>query len=274
MEPDQLINWFFWAEDTGPTANRALTAICSLPRSDPSSKSFVKVIQPATKQQQQQQQSPINRLGTDQAAETNHQRHLETPPPTRHFGQDAVLVEGQTEALTKACLLDAGSDEKATEHAKAVVARWNAPSTNSPRHAEAAALMPALAAEQVAYQSLLRLQAHEFQVSQQQQQQSSQQQQQQSNQRAQSQLDQLNLRKQEDRYETERQARKLEEPKQREQLQVLSRLRDLAQRQQDLNEKLKELESALRAPRPPSQREIERRSNGSARAAPNPGRSR
>jgi len=111
------------------------------------------------------------------------------------------------------------------------------------------ALGPALTAEQKSYQALLRLQAHEFEVSRQNQQQSSSQQsrQQRGGQRAQSQLNQLDLKEQKNRYETEKQAQRLQEPKQREQLQVLNRLKELAQRQNDLNEKLKELENALRA---------------------------
>ena len=111
------------------------------------------------------------------------------------------------------------------------------------------ALAPALTAEQKSYQALLRLQAHEFEVSRKNQQQSSSQQsrQQRGGQRAQSQLNQLDLKEQKNRYETEKQAQRLQEPKQREQLQVLNRLKELAQRQNDLNEKLKELENALRA---------------------------
>ena len=253
VEPDQLINWFFWAEDTGPDGQ---------PRSAYSDMFFAEIRpfeqifrqgDPSQQQQQQQQQQQSPNQQTEELIKLQKQIINATwklrRQPATLFKDAPVLVEGQTEALTKArVLLDKSSDEKATEHIKAVVAHMErAVNELTEATQEAAALMPALAAEQAAYQSLLRLQAHEFQVSQQQQQQSSQQQQQQSNQRAQSQLDQLDLRKQEDRYETERQARKLEEPKQREQLQVLSRLRDLAQRQQDLNEKLKELESALRA---------------------------
>ena len=111
------------------------------------------------------------------------------------------------------------------------------------------ALVPALTAEQKSYQALLRLQAHEFEVRRQNQKQKSSQQsrQQRGNQRAQSQLNQLDLNEQKNRYETEKQAQRLLEPKQREQLQVLNRLKELAQRQNDLNEKLKELENALRA---------------------------
>jgi len=111
------------------------------------------------------------------------------------------------------------------------------------------ALVPALTAEQKSYQALLRLQAHEFEVSRQKQNQSSSQQsrQQRGGQRAQSQMNLLDLKEQKNRYETEKQAQRLQEPKQREQLQVLNRLKELAQRQNDLNEKLKELENALRA---------------------------
>ncbi|MDP7011401.1 MAG: hypothetical protein QF685_08475 [Verrucomicrobiota bacterium] len=109
------------------------------------------------------------------------------------------------------------------------------------------ALAPAMTAEQKSYQALLRLQAHEFEVSRQNQSRSQQSRQQRGNQRAQSQLNQLDLKEQKNRYETEKQAQRLQEPKQREQLQVLNRLKELAQRQNDLNEKLKELENALRA---------------------------
>ena len=126
------------------------------------------------------------------------------------------------------------------------------------------ALVPALTAEQKSYQALLRLQAHEFEVSRQNQNQKSSQQsrQQRGNQRAQSQLNQLDLNEQKNRYETEKQAQRLLEPKQREQLQVLNRLKELAQRQNDLNEKLKELENALRAAEnEEAKKEIERQSS-------------
>ena len=101
-----------------------------------------------------------------------------------------------------------------------------------------------LAEEQGAYQALLGLLAHEFEVSQSKGKPSQQQQQQ--SERAQSQLDQLDLRDRDDRYETESEAQRLQNPKQREQLQALSRLKELAQRQKDLNEKLKEAESSAR----------------------------
>jgi DNA repair exonuclease SbcCD ATPase subunit len=89
------------------------------------------------------------------------------------------------------------------------------------------------------------LQAREFQVAKSQKQQGQQQQQQ--NQRNQSQIDQLDLKQQENNYETERQATAQQEqdPAKKEQMEQLNRLKELAQRQQDINEKLKELQTAL-----------------------------
>jgi hypothetical protein len=59
-------------------------------------------------------------------------------------------------------------------------------------------------------------------------------------------LQQLELRDRQDRYETERPAQSQEQAQQREDLQVLSRLRELARRQSEMSNKLKELEAALR----------------------------
>src|SRR5205814_8377097 len=78
------------------------------------------------------------------------------------------------------------------------------------------------------------------------------------------QLDQLELAPDEDRYEEQRTARSPDrqsqrEREQREDRQILNRLRELAQRQNDLNDRLKELQSALEAAKTPEARaEIER----------------
>jgi chaperonin cofactor prefoldin len=53
------------------------------------------------------------------------------------------------------------------------------------------------------------------------------------------------MKKAENRYETQREAAAQQTPEQKEQLEVLSRLKELAQRQQDVNEKLKGLQTAL-----------------------------
>lgn len=107
------------------------------------------------------------------------------------------------------------------------------------------ALTDASAASQAAFRALLRLRSveHRIQRSQNQQGRGSGQQ----NSSMQKQLDQLELDNDRNRYETEQQAQQHQQTEeQQEQLQVLSRLKDLARRQNMLNERLKQLESELR----------------------------
>src|SRR5262245_8724312 len=116
-------------------------------------------------------------------------------------------------------------------------------------------LAAALAAEQSAYQALLKLAAREYQVSRSRQQGGGGQQ----GERAERQLDELELKQSDNRYETQRQATPQQNAEQREQLQVLNRLKELAQRQQDLNERLKELQNALQEAKTEADREEIRR---------------
>lgn len=118
-------------------------------------------------------------------------------------------------------------------------------------------LTTALATEQASYQLLLKLRAREHKVSQ--------------NKngggskgggssRSQNQLQQLELTNKKQRYETENQASQppAAQPN-RESLQILNRLRELAQRQKDLNEQLKELADKQRFAKTDQEREeIER----------------
>jgi hypothetical protein len=105
-------------------------------------------------------------------------------------------------------------------------------------------LTEALAAEQTAYAALLKLsQQREYSVNRRrnrnQQSGSSREQQ------MQRQLEQMDLQQSEDRYEKQREAQAPQSPERREQLQVMNRLQELARRQQDLNDRLKELQTAL-----------------------------
>jgi hypothetical protein len=116
----------------------------------------------------------------------------------------------------------------------------------------------ALAAEQAAYASLLKLAAREFNVSRQKGQKSGQKSA--SQQSRQRQLDQLDLKMSENKYEQQRLAQEQKQaPEQREQLQVLNRLQELARRQQDLNERLKELQTALKEAKTEQEKEDIRR---------------
>jgi hypothetical protein len=99
-----------------------------------------------------------------------------------------------------------------------------------------------------AYEGLLRLRAREHEVTQNQQQQSQNQRSQSSSQRnRQQQIEQLQLEQDPSRYEEESQPMSEESPAEREMRQVMNRLDELARRQQDLNEQVRELDLALQA---------------------------
>jgi hypothetical protein len=119
-------------------------------------------------------------------------------------------------------------------------------------------LNPALTSERSAYQGLLKLRAREHQIVQQQSQ--SQSKSKSSKSASQQQMEQLELDNKKNRYEAEQKANQQEQDQQnREELQVLNRLRELARRQGDLNQKLKELEHELKAAKTEEeQEEIER----------------
>ncbi|MEA3224923.1 MAG: hypothetical protein U9Q07_03160, partial [Planctomycetota bacterium] len=155
-----------------------------------------------------------------------------------------VVRQSQADVLQKAQSALAESQDPAASQALQDASRHMETSLEHLDRAmeSAAELMPALGAEQAAYQELLKLKPLEHQVSQ--------------GRpgsgkgsgsgRSQQELQQLELRQKEDRYETERSAQSQEQTAQREDLQVLNRLRELARRQNEMSNKLKELEAALR----------------------------
>ena len=176
------------------------------------------------------------------------------------YVDDAIVVrDSQAQALEQAEAARAEQQDQraaplwsaAVKEMQTALARLNE-ATNSP-----AALAEALAAEQAAYQAMLKLQEHEFQVARRNRNQRGAGSR---NQQMQRQLEQMDLAQSEDRYETQREAQAPQNRQQREQLQVTSRLQDLARRQQDLNDRLKELQTALQEARTEQERaEIQRR---------------
>ncbi len=119
-----------------------------------------------------------------------------------------------------------------------------------------AVLKEAIAAQQAAYQAILKLQSRETEVSRSRSQSQSQSQSQ--NQRNQRQMDELDLTQTENRYETQSQARAPVDDERREQLQAVNRLQELAQRQEEVNQQLKELQTALQAADEKQREEIQR----------------
>lgn len=181
---------------------------------------------------------------------------------SKNFVEDVtLLIESQREAINQLTELTAElQDAQSKEFANAVINDMKTAVVRLMKaHDEQKAerLTAAMTAERSAYQGLLKLRAREHQVT---QQQSSQSQSKGSGSASQQQLDQLELDNKKNRYEAEQNAGQQEQEQQnREQLQVLNRLRELARRQGDLNQKLKELEHELKvAQSEQEQEEIER----------------
>ena len=169
-----------------------------------------------------------------------------------------VVADSQGELLgmleqASALLQDSESGGQAYQANEAMQAA--ADSLAKARDAEgesiAEALSEAIIDEQTALQHLQKLRENEFRVSRQQAQQQRQQQQGRgSSNRAQRQLDQLEMQDSRNNYELESKAERQRQQAQQqgeraEQLQTLNRLKELARRQSDLNQRLQELQIAL-----------------------------
>jgi len=264
---DQLVSYFVWADDAGPDgAARRTSSDMYFAEIRP----FDEIFREGPQQEGGGQQGGEQGGESEKLAELqkqivtatwNLQRRETGAKPSGKFQPDAkVIQDSQKEALSQAQALQEQTDDPrlrglvdatVKEMEKAVDHLDDAAGNNSLE-----ALPPALSAEQAAYQALLRLQAREFQVSRSRSQQGGGG----GGQRSQRQIDQLDLKASENRYETQREAAPQQQAQQqREQLQVLSRLKELAQRQQDLNERIKELQTALQEAESEEEREEARR---------------
>lgn len=260
-KPDQLLSYHFWAEDTGPNGEvRRVSSDMFFAEVRHFEEIFRQGQQPPGGQQQQQQQQQGNGGAAAELAELQKQiisgtwnvvRREKGDSPSSQFDTDVgTLAESQAAAMTQAQELGQElTDQQSMVFMKNVLEHMGSAfsTLNDAKDGPAIdKLRPALSAERAAYQALLKLRAREFQVTQQQQQQGSPSQSSPSAQnRAQQQLQQLELDSEKNRYETERTAETQQEQQNREDRQILNRLRELARRQGDLNERLKELQSAL-----------------------------
>jgi len=270
VKPDQLVSWFVWADDLGPDGQlRRTTGDLFFGEVRPFEEIF-REGQSAGNQSQSEDQSESSQPEgnqTVQLAELQKQVLTATWKLQREHGErsspayekDAVVLrDSQQEVLKQAGQQKERAQEPrtlalwtaATKEMTRAVARLDEATNAPPR------LKDAIPAEQSAYQALLQLQAREHEVAMAR-----------NRSRGQNagrpgdrqQLDQLDLTQSEDRYERASQAQAPQTPERREQLQVLNRLQELARRQQDLNERLKELQSALQEARTEAQREEARR---------------
>jgi len=267
VAPDDLVSWFLWADDLGPDGEIRRT------RSD----LFFGEVRPFDEifregpsggggegqPQGQQTGSPTSKLAELQKEIINATWKLERQRvkarPLQHAQDVTVVTESQSQALDQARELgeDAADPRAEMMWSGVLTAMEHALTALVPATNATVSLSAARAAETAAYQALLKLREREFQVSRNRSQQGGgggggEQMRQQ-------QLEQLELAEEANRYETQRDAQAPQGAERQEQLQVLSRLSELARRQEDLNERLKELQAQLQAADNEKEREEIRR---------------
>ncbi|MFO0999860.1 MAG: hypothetical protein U0936_05965 [Planctomycetaceae bacterium] len=279
--PDDLVTYSFWATDIAAdgTERRSYSDIvfAEVRRFE---EIFREAQQGGEQQQQQQQQNQqqqqqqgsavdgVLKLQKEIISATWNTIRAEVPSRRNGtFAQDVeTIAESQGEAKNQ---LEAAMEELQGDPKTAALAARAMDEMTAARSklqdvsagTEGARLADAMATEQVIVQTLLKLRVAETQVRQQQQRQgggggggSS---------ASQQQMQQLELDNNRNRYESERQAQQQQQEEQteqqRQQLQVLNRLKELARRQQMVNDRLKQLESELRTAKTEKEREeIER----------------
>ncbi|HEX2101377.1 MAG TPA: hypothetical protein VHF69_11965, partial [Candidatus Synoicihabitans sp.] len=260
-EPDQLVTWFAWADDHGPDGAIRRT----------SSDLLFAEVRALEEQFREDATGGGNPAGGNAGAAGDElieiQREISIAlwklrqrglgaqdyPETvstvlssqQHAQQQlSALLPRLEEARLRAAANEA--HKFMTGAAENLTVALSAPSDHS--------LEQAWSQAQGAYQALLRMQPRDTRVAQSRGPAGAS-----SGRRSQNQLNELDFRSANDRYETESQAQAPPTPEEREQLQVLARLKELARRQQDLNERLQEMQTALAAAEDDEQREEIRR---------------
>jgi hypothetical protein len=270
--PDQLLTYYFWAEDVGPDGDIRRT---SGDMYFTEVRHFEEIFQesqssPDQQQQNQNQQGQQGNRQNEQLAQLQKQiisatwnikRQVEQSGSIGDSKEDiGVVHQSQADVLEQARSASAQAEDPAASKTLEAAARHMETSLEhlggAVESEKATELTPALAAEQSAYQELLKLRQLEHQVGQSRSPNTSSGAR---SARSQQQLQQLELAQRDNRYETERLAQSQQQTAQREDLQVLNRLRDLARRQNDMSNKLKEVQAALRQAQTEQQRqEIQR----------------
>ena len=268
-EPDQLLTWYYWAEDIGPDGKPRRTA------SDiffAEVRPFEEIFRESQSFQDQQNQDQQNQNGNqqDRPDERLAQLQKQIISATWNIKQQAEQsggIEGRKEDLDVVRQSQAGALEQAGEALKeaedpAAMKALEAASahmetaldhlTKAGESASSAELTPALADEQSAYQELLKLRQREHQVT---QGRNTSRAANANSARFQQQLQQLQLTQRENRYETQRLAQSREQSGRSEDLQMLNRLRDLARRQNEMSDRLREAQAALREAQNEQQRQ-------------------
>ncbi len=260
-EPDQLLSYYFWAEDRDSEGNvRRIESDLFFAEVRPWEEIFREGAAPIGGDSEPTA-GPQNGMGAGEQAQSLAELQKQILTATWNvlraqrrvtdWADDVSAIrQSQQDALDQSqALLQQASDEsslKMVEEVQSAMRRALEHLSVAVSGSESRSLRDAVPFEHSAYSGLLRLRAREFEVSRSQDQRSrpsasrsgAQQQRQQ-------QLEQLELRNQEQRYQQESTANPQQDSEQREMRQVMNRLKELAQRQQDMNQQLKELEAAI-----------------------------
>lgn len=259
VKPDQVVSYFVWAEDYGPDGRlRRTMSDMYFAEVRPFEEIYRQGEQPSENERRQSEQQGGG-AGQEAGELADAQKEIinatwklirrETAAvPSSEFAVDVDTIQQSQQSLIDrlAELAERVDDSESRAHVAAAdrfmreALKHQSASTEGPA---VAPLRPALGAEQSAYQALLKLRSREFQVVRGNRQQGGQTAGR--NNRSQRQLQQLELSNEENRYETRRSATSPEASAQRESREILNRLKDLARRQEELNERLRELQSAL-----------------------------
>jgi hypothetical protein len=270
VKVDELVSWHLWAEDVGPDGKLRRT------QSDiffAEVRPFEEIYRPGD-DSSGGQPPPGGGGGGEATNLADLQKQIITAtwnlkraeddaaaaaPSEKYLKDEPVVKDSQEEALGMAQkLAERIEDPKSAAIAATVMQEMQrALGLLTTAEKATAPLTDALAAEHAAYNALLKLAAHEFRVQRNQQQGKGKGQQQGDKQRAQ--LDQIEMKDEKKRYEKQSEAEQPQNDQQKEQLAVLNRLKELAQRQQDINERVKELQNATEEAKTEKEREEAKR---------------
>jgi len=268
-QPDQLLAWYFWADDIGPDGQ---------PRRAMGEMYFAEVrrfeevfrqADPASAAQQRQQPSPAGEPGREnpegpagEVAELQKQivsatwniiRRETGSATSEKFAADVEEVaKAQREVFDKANVLSEQTQEAELKQAVAQArTAMQQAAEQLARAAETRAREPlteALVNARAAWEALLKLRAREQRVARQNRSQGQSSAQANRSPRQQGQLDQLDLEEPDERYQQPQLAQNQPDAAEAQQdRQVLNRLRELARRQHDLNQQVRDLQAALEA---------------------------
>ncbi|OHB61533.1 MAG: hypothetical protein A2167_02835, partial [Planctomycetes bacterium RBG_13_46_10] len=272
VQPNQLLTYYFWADDIGPDGNVRRTAgdiyfaeVRPFEQIFHESESYV---DRGSRQQRERENQDGGQEGQRGEQLVRLQKQIITATwnikqQTERTGgiedqkEDIKVVhQSQDDARQQAAsalkeaddLSAAGALNEAIKHMGTSLKHLS----QAAESAQIEELTSALAAEQAAYQELLKLRQREYNVALARDTQANRSERSAEFER---QLQQLELRQNQNRYETQRLAQSEQQENQRENVAIFNRLSDLARRQNEMTDRLRDVQAALRQGQTDEQRQ-------------------